>query len=196
MSAPSTAATKRSSTVSISPNTLSSQMTKRSSNSSASENVVHLFSTHPMELVALDDPGKRAFYEKNCLRGNKSKRQLRHPIGWLFYKRTGLSSDQEIVINRTQSNTSESPQLFTASFAFPKSSKSWDLRRSRGVWSIILKGIAGSPANFPPRTLQRIPFQSPSEAHQASQSERFIQTRLLSSHSLLPLSSDLKHLEV
>ena len=69
--------------------------------------------THLAELVRLDDPWKRAFYENECLKGNWSKRQLQRQIGSLLYERTGLSSEKETVINRAREQASESPQLFT-----------------------------------------------------------------------------------
>lgn len=69
--------------------------------------------THLAELVRLDDPWKRAFYENECLKGNWSKRQLQRQIGSLLYERTGLSSDKEKVINRAREEASESPQSFT-----------------------------------------------------------------------------------
>jgi predicted nuclease of restriction endonuclease-like (RecB) superfamily len=53
-----------------------------------------------IELVALDDPWKRAFYENECLKGNWSKRQLQRQIESLLYERTGLSRDKQAVIRR------------------------------------------------------------------------------------------------
>ena len=47
--------------------------------------------THLADLVRIDDPWKRAFYEIECLNGNWSKRQLQRQIGSLLYERTGLS---------------------------------------------------------------------------------------------------------
>lgn len=47
-----------------------------------------------IELIRLDDPLKRAFYENQCLMGNWSVRQLQRQIGSLLYKRTGLSTNK------------------------------------------------------------------------------------------------------
>jgi predicted nuclease of restriction endonuclease-like (RecB) superfamily len=51
--------------------------------------------THLVELVALDDPLKRAFYEVECSRGNWSVRQLKRQIASLYFERSGLSRDKE-----------------------------------------------------------------------------------------------------
>ena len=54
------------------------------------------------ELVRLDDPWKRAFFENECLNGQWSVRQLQRQIGSLLYERTGLSSRKKIVIERAR----------------------------------------------------------------------------------------------
>jgi predicted nuclease of restriction endonuclease-like (RecB) superfamily len=53
-----------------------------------------------LELIRLDDPLKRAFYETECLKGNWSKRQLQRQIGSLLYERTGLSTNKRAVVAR------------------------------------------------------------------------------------------------
>lgn len=50
--------------------------------------------THIVELIAIDDDIKRAFYEIECLRGNWSVRELKRQIGSLYYERSGLSRDK------------------------------------------------------------------------------------------------------
>jgi len=50
-----------------------------------------------IELIRLDDPWKRAFYENECLKGNWSVRQLQRQIGSLLYERTALSTDKQAV---------------------------------------------------------------------------------------------------
>lgn len=75
--------------------------------------IVELSWTHLAELVRINDPWKRAFYENECLNGKWSKRQLQRQIGSLLYERTGLSSDKETVINRAREQASESSQSFT-----------------------------------------------------------------------------------
>jgi hypothetical protein len=64
------------------------------------EHLLRLCWTHFIELIRIDDPLKRAFYEAECLEGNWSIRQLQRQIGSLLYERTGLSTDKESVIGR------------------------------------------------------------------------------------------------
>ncbi len=64
--------------------------------------VLHFSWTHLLELIRLDDPLKRAFYENQCLQGNWSKRQLQRQIGSLLYERTGLSTNKAAVIKRAR----------------------------------------------------------------------------------------------
>jgi len=51
--------------------------------------------THFAELIAIDDPLKRAFYEVECIRGNWSVRALKRQIASLYFERSGLSLDKE-----------------------------------------------------------------------------------------------------
>ena len=55
-----------------------------------------------VELLALDDPWQRAFYENECLKGRWSVRQLQRQIGSLLYERTGLSTQKKAVIERAR----------------------------------------------------------------------------------------------
>ena len=58
--------------------------------------LVHRLSfTHLVELIALEDPLKRAFYEIECIRGNWSVRALKRQIATLYYERSGLSIDKD-----------------------------------------------------------------------------------------------------
>ena len=61
------------------PEIPSSAMTNSSQGGPAplpAENILRLSWTHWIELLHLDDPWKRAFYENECLKGNWSVRQL------------------------------------------------------------------------------------------------------------------------
>ena len=58
--------------------------------------------TKLQELIRLEDPWKRAFYENECLKGNWSVRQLQRQIGSLLYERTGLSTNKRAVIDRAR----------------------------------------------------------------------------------------------
>jgi len=60
-----------------------------------------------IELLRLDDPLKRAFYENECLKGNWSKRQLQRQIGSLLYERTGLSTNKAAVLKRARRQESQ-----------------------------------------------------------------------------------------
>ena len=55
-----------------------------------------------VELVAIDAPWKRAFFENECLKSNWSVRQLQRQIGSLLYERTGLSTNKKAVIERAR----------------------------------------------------------------------------------------------
>lgn len=50
--------------------------------------------THFAELIEIDDPLKRCFYEIECTRDNWSVRELKRQIGTLYYERSGLSKNK------------------------------------------------------------------------------------------------------
>ena len=56
--------------------------------------------THLQELIRIDDSWKRAFYERECVNGHWSVRQLQRQIGSLLYERTGLSTRKKGVLAR------------------------------------------------------------------------------------------------
>lgn len=61
-----------------------------------SPDLLHRLSyTHFEELVAIKDPLKRSFYEKECIRGNWSVRELQRQIGSLYFERTTLLKDKK-----------------------------------------------------------------------------------------------------
>lgn len=66
--------------------------------------------THLAELVRIDDPWKRAFYENECLKGGWSKRQLQRQIATLLYERTGLSTNKQAVIERGRQQAMDAPE--------------------------------------------------------------------------------------
>jgi len=67
--------------------------------------------SHLVELLAIEDPWKRAFFENECLQANWSVRQLRRQIGSLLYERTGLSTNKKAVIGKAMKQ--ERQQDFT-----------------------------------------------------------------------------------
>lgn len=73
------------------------------------EKLLALSWTHFVDLLGIDDPWKRAFYENECLKGNWSKRQLQRQIGSLLYERTGLSTDKQAVIEHARQQALETP---------------------------------------------------------------------------------------
>ncbi len=50
--------------------------------------------THLEQLVAIENPLKRAFYEVECIRGPWSVRELKRQIGSLYFERSALSKDK------------------------------------------------------------------------------------------------------
>jgi len=54
--------------------------------------------SHFVEIIQLDDPLKRLFYEVECITGNWSVRELKRQIGSLLYERTGLSRDKDTLL--------------------------------------------------------------------------------------------------
>lgn len=65
--------------------------------------------SHFIEMVSIDDPWKRAFYEDECLGGNWSVRQLQRQIESLLYERTGLSKNKKAVIARGRAQAQKNP---------------------------------------------------------------------------------------
>ena len=57
--------------------------------------VAGLSFTHFVELIAVENDTKRAFYEAECLRGNWSARELKRQVASLYYERSGLSTDKQ-----------------------------------------------------------------------------------------------------
>lgn len=64
--------------------------------------VERLSFTHLVELIAIDDPLKRTFYEVECIRGNWSVRQLKRQIATLYFERSGLSENKEKLAARVK----------------------------------------------------------------------------------------------
>lgn len=56
--------------------------------------ITRLSYSHIEELVELEDPLQRAFYETEALRGNWSVRELKRQIASQYFERSGLSTDK------------------------------------------------------------------------------------------------------
>jgi predicted nuclease of restriction endonuclease-like (RecB) superfamily len=63
----------------------------------AQQLVERLSFSHFAELLQLDDPMQRVFYEVEALRGNWSVRELKRQIATQYYQRTGLSTDKTAI---------------------------------------------------------------------------------------------------
>jgi predicted nuclease of restriction endonuclease-like (RecB) superfamily len=75
----------------------------------AAEDVFRLSWSHLVELLRIDDPWRRAFYENETLRAAYSVRDLQRQIGSLLYERTSLSTDKQSVIAAARTSSSRSP---------------------------------------------------------------------------------------
>jgi predicted nuclease of restriction endonuclease-like (RecB) superfamily len=58
--------------------------------------------SHFAELLQLEDPLQRAFYEVESLRGNWSVRELKRQIATQYYQRSGLSTDPQALAQLTR----------------------------------------------------------------------------------------------
>lgn len=74
--------------------------------------VERLSFTHIVELIKIDDPLKRTFYEIESIRGNWSVRELKRQIGSVYYERSGLSHNKEKLAQLVQSGADKAePKL-------------------------------------------------------------------------------------
>ena len=68
--------------------------------------------THFLELIRIEEPTKRTFYEIECIRGGWSVRELKRQIASLYYERSGLSLDKQKLSELTQHKAQQAaPQL-------------------------------------------------------------------------------------
>lgn len=73
--------------------------------------IFNLSFTHIAELITIDNPTKRAFYEVECLRGNWSVRELKRQMGSLYYERSGLSQNKKKLSELANSDAETQPIL-------------------------------------------------------------------------------------
>ncbi len=64
--------------------------------------------SHFEQLVELDDPQQRGFYEVEILRGNWSVRELKRQIATQYYQRSGLSTQQSVLSAHVHSHAEAS----------------------------------------------------------------------------------------
>lgn len=67
--------------------------------------------SHFAELLEVDEPLKRRFYEIECLRGNWSVRELKRQIASLYYERSGLSADKNMLAAHVRMQAEQSAPL-------------------------------------------------------------------------------------
>ena len=65
--------------------------------------------THIVELLRLDDPLQRAFYEIECVKAGWSVRELKRQIGSLLFERMGLSKDKEKLMRMVSCDAKAQP---------------------------------------------------------------------------------------
>ena len=65
--------------------------------------------SHFAELIQIDDPLKRVFYEVECLQGNWSVRELKRQIGSLYFERSGLSLNKKKLAEITHAGAEQTP---------------------------------------------------------------------------------------
>ncbi|MFM2001983.1 MAG: hypothetical protein RI963_1409 [Planctomycetota bacterium] len=67
--------------------------------------------THIAELLRIDDPQKRAFYEIEAIQGNWSVRELQRQVGSLYFERSGLSHDKKKLSELALASSEQQPRL-------------------------------------------------------------------------------------
>lgn len=72
----------------------------------AAELVSKLSFSHIVEILTIDDPLVRFFYETECIRCCWSVKELRRQISTNLYFRAGVSQKPELLLERTEINTS------------------------------------------------------------------------------------------
>ena len=60
--------------------------------------------SHFIELIRIDDPMKRLFYELECIKSVWSLKELKRQTGSLLYERTGLSANKEKLLASVHQN--------------------------------------------------------------------------------------------
>lgn len=66
--------------------------------------------SHFVELVKLDKPLKRVFYETQTIRNNWSVRELQRAINSMLFERTGLSTDKKELLDRYHKGVDIKPE--------------------------------------------------------------------------------------
>jgi predicted nuclease of restriction endonuclease-like (RecB) superfamily len=82
--------------------------------------IAKLSYTHFIELIKIEDPLKRTFYEIECIKGTWSVRELKRQINSLYFERCGISARPELLSEETQRNSEieRSTDLVKSVYAF------------------------------------------------------------------------------
>lgn len=100
--------------------------------------------SHFAELLAIDEPLKRRFYEIECLRGNWSVRELKRQIASLYYERSGLSADKNMLAAHVRMQAEQSAASWPKNSMRQESAMSEDGGQASGNgW----KAVKGATAN-------------------------------------------------
>ena len=67
----------------------------------------HLSFTHIREILSLEDPVERFFYELECIKGTWNVRELRRQIDTKLYFRSGISQKPELLLQRIEKGGTE-----------------------------------------------------------------------------------------
>jgi len=76
--------------------------------------------THLEQLISIEDPLKRIFYEIECIKGTWSVRELKRQISTLYFERSGMSAKPELLSELTQqkTETAHANELVKSVYAF------------------------------------------------------------------------------
>lgn len=76
--------------------------------------------THFTQLLKIDDPLKRSFYEMECIKGTWSVRELKRQIASLYFERSGLSAKPEKLSKQVNQNVKPQtpPDIIKNIYAF------------------------------------------------------------------------------
>lgn len=69
--------------------------------------------SHFAELLSLEDPLKRTFYERECIRGTWAVRELRRQISSLYFERSSLSRNPEKLSAQVEAGAESASTAFT-----------------------------------------------------------------------------------
>jgi predicted nuclease of restriction endonuclease-like (RecB) superfamily len=76
--------------------------------------------THLEQLISIEDPLKRTFYEIECIKGTWSVRELKRQINSLYFERSGMSAKPELLSELTQQKAeiANATELVKSVYAF------------------------------------------------------------------------------